>query len=69
MGQKASAVVSGVCESMTDHATRRMYVRGLSPEVIGLALRFGRQVHTRGACIHAIGRREVDRYRRMGQPL
>ena len=59
----------GVREVLTDHAEERMYRRGLSPEMIGAALRFGRQVHTRGACIHAIGRREVERYRQLGIDL
>jgi len=33
------------------------------------ALAFGRKVHIRGACVHVIGRREVERYRRIGIAL
>lgn len=45
--------------SLTNHACRRMSGRGIRPEDIDLVLSFGRITHTRGAVIHAIGRREV----------
>lgn len=49
---------------VTKHATARMMHRSIAAEVIGAVLEFGRLVCTRGAMIHAIGRKEVDRYRR-----
>ena len=55
--------------TMTRHARDRMYERGLSLEVIGMALKFGRRIYTRGACIHVIGRKEVDQYRQRGIDL
>ncbi|KWO11895.1 hypothetical protein WM26_16110 [Burkholderia cepacia] len=46
-----------------------MVTRGLSAEAIDAALTFGRAVHTRGAEIHAIGRKEVSRYAGLGIDL
>lgn len=37
--------------------------RGIQSEVIDLVIEYGRAVYTRGAVIHAIGRKEVERYR------
>lgn len=49
--------------SLTKHATVRMGQRSISPEVIESVVDFGRVVYTRGAIIHAIGRKEVEHYR------
>ena len=48
--------------SMTDHAWRRMTSRGLSERAIDAVLTYGRVAYTRGAEIHALGRREVEKY-------
>ncbi len=47
---------------LTQHATARMAHRGITAEVIETVLEYGRVVYTRGAMIHAIGRKEVERY-------
>jgi hypothetical protein len=44
---------------ITNHALARMHQRSVSDSAIDAALSFGREVHTRGATIYAIGRREV----------
>lgn len=49
---------------LTQHATLRMTHRGIDSEVIESVIEFGRVVFTRGAMIHAIGRKEVERYRK-----
>ena len=43
-----------------------MNARRLSCEVIDAALTYGRVVHARGAAIHLIGRKEVERLSRAG---
>jgi hypothetical protein len=48
--------------SMTDHAWRRMTARGLSSRAVDAVLTYGRTIYTRGAEIHALGRREVERH-------
>ena len=45
---------------LTKHAKVRMQQRGLSPEGISKVLRYGRIAYVRGACIYAIGRKEID---------
>lgn len=54
---------------ITRHAWARMSGRGISPKDLSTVLAYGRMVHVRGAEIHAIGRREVDRYRPEGIDL
>lgn len=49
---------------LTKHADTRMVQRGIRPEAVDLVLEFGRAVHTRGAVVHAIGRKEVVKYQR-----
>lgn len=46
------------------HACKRMHARNLRGAGIEAALRYGREVHTRGARIYAIGRREVVHFAR-----
>lgn len=48
---------------MSDHAMRRMYERGLSPEEIRLALRYGEPVYDRGARIYRVGKKHVRQVR------
>lgn len=50
----------------THHAKHRMGSRRLPPEAINAALCYGRVVFTRGAEIHAIGRKEVLAWAREG---
>jgi hypothetical protein len=55
--------------SLTLHATERLDARRISRQAIFTVLDFGREVHTRGAIIHVIGRKEVKQYRRLGLDL
>jgi hypothetical protein len=48
---------------LTRHATARMTHRGVSDGAVETVIEYGRTVYTRGAVIHAIGRREVEHYR------
>ena len=54
---------------ITQHAWNRMNARRLSNEAINAALTYGRVVHVRGAAIHVIGRKEVERLSRAGLDL
>jgi hypothetical protein len=55
--------------SLTKHAYERMITRSISRSAIEAALEFGRCVEIRGAQIFAIGRKEVEKYRRDGIDL
>lgn len=55
--------------SLTKHAYGRMTTRSISRTAIAAALEFGRCVEIRGAQIFAIGRKEVEQYRRDGVEL
>ncbi len=55
--------------SLTNHARARMTTRAISRTAIEAALEFGRCVDIRGAQIFAIGRREVESFRREGIEL
>lgn len=55
--------------SLTKHAYERMITRSISRTAIEAALEFGRCVEIRGAQIFAIGRKEVEKYRRDGIDL
>ncbi|MFC1586504.1 DUF4258 domain-containing protein [Fibrobacterota bacterium] len=48
---------------ITSHANRRMSLRGVSQRAIQAALQFGRVVHTRGAEIYAIRKKEVLKFK------
>lgn len=54
---------------LTKHAYERMVTRSISRTAIEAALEFGRCVEIRGAQIFAIGRKEVEKYRREGVDL
>lgn len=54
---------------LTHHARERMCTRQLTGKTIQLVLRHGRVVHTRGAAIYVIGRKEVSRLGRSGVNL
>jgi hypothetical protein len=49
-------------DALTYHAQQRMTARNLSHQAVTAALAFGRSIHTRGAEIHVIGRKEVKQY-------
>lgn len=55
--------------SLTKHAYERMTTRSISRTAIEATLEFGRCVEIRGAQIFAIGRKEVEKYRRDGVDL
>ncbi len=55
--------------SLTKHALARMATRAISRTALEAALEFGRCAEIRGAQIFAIGRREVERFRREGIEL
>jgi hypothetical protein len=55
--------------SLTKHAYERMVTRSISRTAIEAALEFGRCVEIRGAQVFAIGRKEVEKYRRDGIDL
>lgn len=51
---------------LSDHARRRLAQRGLGAEAVLAAIDHGREVRTRGAWFHVVGRREVVEARRAG---
>lgn len=54
---------------LTRHARHRMDGRRISREAVEMVLAYGRCARVRGACVHALGRREVERGRRAGVDL
>jgi hypothetical protein len=50
----------------SSHAQKRMQHRGIDTAAIEAAMAFGREVFTRGAIVHAIGRREIEQWRDEG---
>jgi hypothetical protein len=55
--------------AMTEHAQIRMSSRRLSESAVQVALAHGREVHTRGAMLFAIGKKEVAKARRDGTDI
>jgi hypothetical protein len=55
--------------SLSQHALKRMRLRGLPLEAIRVALWYGRVVKTRDAEFYVIGHQEVRRYAREGIDL
>ncbi len=51
---------------VSEHAQVRLQQRGISQEKLIAALKYGRRVHTRGANIHVIGKKEIRRLEREG---
>jgi hypothetical protein len=45
---------------LTEHARQRMDLRGVSEQVVELALQFGRKIRARRALYHVIGRKEIQ---------
>lgn len=54
---------------LTRHAWERMSARSLSPKAVSKVLDYGRVSYVRGAAIYAVGRKEVQHYRRHGITL
>ena len=52
--------------NVSAHAKKRMCQRRISLESVDAALRYGREVFTRGAITYAIGRKEVSRWKKEG---
>ena len=52
--------------AITQHAWSRMSGRGLTGQTIDTVLSYGRVIHVRGAAIHVIGRKEVEKLSRSG---
>lgn len=59
----------GVGRLLTRHASERLIKRGLCLAGVDAAMTYGRLVHIRGADIHAIGRKEVERFEQDGVDL
>lgn len=53
----------------TFHAMQRMQCRRIPQAVVEQVLTYGRVAHVRGACIYAVGNREVARWRAWGVRL
>ena len=51
---------------LTRHAWQRMTARGIPTDAVEAALQYGRIVHTRGAAISVIGRKEVEQCHKHG---
>lgn len=54
---------------LTTHARQRMDGRRVPAEAVAAVLAHGREAWVRGACVHALGRREVERGARRGLDL
>ncbi len=46
--------------TLTQHAQQRMNVRGFSSAAVNQVLAYGRGIHTRGAIIYVVGRKEIS---------
>jgi hypothetical protein len=49
---------------LTRHSERRMSQRGIGETDILMVLQYGRLLHSRGACIHVVGRKEIKEARK-----
>lgn len=54
---------------ITEHAERRMCGRRINTEMVNLVIAYGRIVHTKNAQFHVVGRREVEKYCKIGIDL
>ena len=66
---RANQKLSSKKHRLTVHAWEQMSARSLCPTAIDAALQYGRVAHTRGAVIYAIGRKEVQCYKKHGIDL
>ncbi|MBP8299753.1 MAG: hypothetical protein KA020_05260, partial [Planctomycetes bacterium] len=56
-----------IYELLSVHGWQRMCSRGLSTDEVDAVLAYGRVARVRGAVIHAVGRKEVERARHVGR--
>jgi len=54
---------------MSEHATRRSFARRIPFDSVLAACMHGREVHTRGAVLYVIGKKEVARARMSGEDI
>lgn len=54
---------------LSQHAWQRMTSRRLSPDAVRRVLNYGRVTYVRGAIVYAVGRKEVELFRREGVEL
>ena len=47
---------------LSEHAAQRMCQRGLHEWQIELVLKYGREIHSRRAVFHVVGRKEIQKY-------
>ena len=47
---------------VSNHAQRRMDMRGINQKTIDLVLKFGREVRARGAFFYVIGKKEIQQF-------
>lgn len=62
-------VLSSTNTRLTDHARLRMAQRGISFDAVKTVLELGRRAFVRGARVHVIGRREVEKATAKGANL
>lgn len=55
--------------TLTAHALQRLDSRRIPLDAVEAVLHYGRRAHVRGACIRAVGRREVAAWARRGVDL
>lgn len=60
---------SNAQSQLSCHAFERMEQRDIDHEAVEAVLDYGREVYTRGAIVHAIGRREIEHWRPDGIDL
>lgn len=65
--KRTGSVINGFI--LSTHALKRMSSRGFTHDRIRLVIDFGRQIHTRGAEIFALGKKEVLRACKSGFDL
>ena len=63
------STTQGSSFGITGHAEQRMNSRGIKPEAVDAALKYGRMSYVRSATVYAIGRKEVVQCRRYGVDL
>ena len=49
---------------LTNHAKTRMRSRNISFQIVDLALKFGREIRSRGGVFHVIGKKEITQFQK-----
>jgi hypothetical protein len=52
--------------TLTDHARRRLNARRIPLDAVDFVFRYGRELPSRGAVLHVLGRRELELFRKDG---